>query len=224
MDQSRRSRGECNHIIMSDAVCRQCRRAGEKLFLKGEKCFTPKCIFEKRPTPPGKAIATRKRRPNLSEYGRQLGEKQKVKHSYGVGERQFANYVEKAVQTKKTNTAESLFLFLESRLDRVVFRAGLAPSQRAARLLVSHGHILVNGKRVTAPSYQVQPGDTLSVRPGSAGSALFTNLAERLKNHATPSWISFNAEKLEGKLAGAPKIDASVMPFDLSSIIEFYSR
>ncbi|PIP73267.1 MAG: 30S ribosomal protein S4 [Candidatus Lloydbacteria bacterium CG22_combo_CG10-13_8_21_14_all_47_15] len=208
---------------MPDSVCRNCRRAGEKLFLKGEKCFTPKCIFEKRPIAPGKASATQKRRPNLSEYGRQLREKQKVKHSYGVDERQFANYVSKATLSGGS-TANDLFKMLESRLDRVVFRAGLAPSQRAARLLVSHGHIMVNGKRVTVPSYQVDASDIISVRAGSASSALFANLEERLKNHAAPAWISFDAKKKEGRLTGAPRLDATVMPFDLSSIIEFYSR
>jgi len=209
---------------MNDSVCKNCRRAGEKLFLKGEKCFTPKCIFEKRPTTPGKQAATRKHRSQLSEYGKQLKEKQKIKINYGIRERQFVNYVHAAQKKTGENPPERLFANLESRLDRIVFRIGLAPSQRAARVMVSHGHFKVNGKRVTIPSYSVRVGDTISIREGSADKGMFNNITERLKNHFLPPWMSFDNKKMTATVLSVPKPDAQTMPFDLTSVIEFYSR
>src|SRR3989344_5172221 len=146
----------------SQAVCRKCRRAGEKLFLKGEKCFTHKCIFERRPHPPGALESQRKHRSTVSEYGSQLREKQKIKNAYGLREQQFVNYVRSASSKRGADPTKELFSSLESHLDRVVYRLGLASSQAMARQMVGHGHVLVNRKRTTIPSYRLRSGDTIN--------------------------------------------------------------
>jgi len=209
---------------MSDPKCKLCRRAGEKLFLKGEKCFTHKCIFEKRPTPPGKPESQKKHRSPVSEYGVQLREKQKVKNTYGVGERQFVNYIKEASSTPGVDPSEMLFEVLETRLDNIVFRMGLALSHAGARQMVTHGHITVNGRRVDIPSYKVKIGDVLGIREGSKSKSLFINASEKTKARSTPEWISFDSSSLEGKLSAKPKLDKVHMPYDLTSVIEFYSR
>lgn len=210
--------------MASDPKCKLCRRAGEKLFLKAEKCFTHKCIFEKRPTTPGMADHQRKHRSSVSEYGTQLREKQKVKNTYGVGEKQFVNYIKEASSGQGINPSEKLFEVLESRLDNAVFRMGLSDSHSGARQMVSHGHIMINGRRVNIPSYQFKIGDILSIREGSKGKALFFNISEKLKKHSSPKWLAFDATKLEGKFLAKPKLDKVYMPYNLTSIIEFYSR
>lgn len=204
--------------------CSVCRRAGEKLFLKGDKCFSPKCTFNKKPYPPGKVEAERKHRSNLSEFGRQLEEKQKVRNIYGMRERQFSNYVKEAMAKKGGNPAEYLYGRLESRLDNALYRLGFAPSRSFARQLVSHGHITVNGRRVTIPSYEVRKGDVIGVREGSRGKTPFTSVGPKLAKWNPPSWLSLSPATLEGTVTGEPKSDYKDVSFQLAAIIEFYSR
>lgn len=209
---------------MLDKKCRICRRAGEKLFLKGEKCFTPKCVFNKKPYPPGRTDSERKHRSMLTEYGKQLREKQKVKNTYGIMERQFANYVTAALDKKGVNPSQALYESLESRLDNTVFRMGLASSRALARQMVSHGHITVEGRKVTVPSYKVKQGNTVSVREGSRSGKLFSEMSVKLGKHKAPGWLSIEAEKLEARVTGNPGADKSDLAFNLGSVMEFYSR
>lgn len=163
------------------------------------------------------------RRPRaLSEYGTQMLEKQKVRYSYGITERQLGNYVEKASHVKGAGAAEKFYEMLESRLDNVVYRMGLSSSRRGARQMVSHGHFRVNGKKVTIPSYEVKAGDVVQIREGSKVKKLFVNLPERLKEYIFPSWLSFDADKMEGNIIDKPKNDQTFL--DLNVVLEFYSR
>jgi small subunit ribosomal protein S4 len=209
---------------MSDPKCKVCRRAGEKLFLKGEKCFTAKCIFEKRPTPPGKPQSERKHRTNLTEYGIQLKQKQKVRNVYGLSEKQFSRYVKEATSTKGASPVDLLYEKLERRLDNVVYRLGFAKSRTQARQMVGHGHFVVGKRKLTIPSYQVKDEDVITVREGSRSSALFTSGAEKLSKHATPNWMLVDPTKLAATMKGTPKIDKNEMGFNFQSVIEFYSR
>lgn len=159
-----------------------------------------------------------------SEFSRQLLEKQKVRVSYYVTERQFKNYVKSAMDLGGTNPAETLFTSLETRLDNVIYRMGLAPTRQAARQMVSHGHILLNGRRVSIPSATVAKGDMVGVRVGSRGSAMFVILPEKLKDFKSPSWVSFDVQKLEGKVESLPKYERASHHFDLSPVLEYYSR
>ena len=208
----------------SDPKCKKCRRAGEKLFLKGEKCFTPKCIFEKRPTPPGKPISERKHRSNLTEYGIQLKEKQKIKNVYGVSESQFHGYVKKATSENTGSPVDHLFQNLESRLDNVVFRLGLASSRTQARQLVSHGHFVIGKHKITIPSYRVSKGEVVTIREGSRKSPLFTAATEKLTKHPVPAWLVTDPAKLSAEVKGVPKYDKNELGFNFQSVIEFYSR
>lgn len=158
-----------------------------------------------------------------SDYGMQMLEKQKARLSYILTERQFSKYVLQAV-AKKGNTVPALFSTLETRLDNVIYRVGLGKTRLGARQLVSHGHVLVNGKRVNVPSYRVSEKDVVSVRPASLKKAVFNDLDERLKEVKVPEWISFDAEKKEVKVVGAPKYESGSQPFDLTAVVEFYSR
>lgn len=191
-----------------------CRRLGPGVY---DKCQTTRfSTSSKGPTAGGK-------RPKaLSEYGLQLNEKQKVRFSYGISEKQLSNYVKKASSVKGAGTVDKFYEGLESRLDNVIYRMGLSASRRAARQMVSHGHLMVNGKRVTIPSYELKPGDTIQIREGSKGSKLFTELAVRLKDYIFPNWLNFNVDKLEGKVISKPKNTESF--FDLNAVLEFYSR
>ncbi|MEK9183366.1 MAG: 30S ribosomal protein S4 [Patescibacteria group bacterium] len=201
--------------------CARCRRAGEKLFLKGDKCFTAKCPVARRGFPPGQHGPTQ--RVRLTSYGEQLKEKQKAKRVYGLRERQFSNYVAKASK-RKGNTAEGLLKFLEKRLDNVVYRLGLAKSRESARQMVSHRHFLVNGKRVNIPSFQVEPDQIISIAEKSQPKKIFENLKQTLVKHELPVWLSLDAEKLSGKVLSEPKIEGLQFNFDPKKIIEFYSR
>ena len=163
------------------------------------------------------------RRSNKSEYGRQMLEKQKARYSYGVSSGQFGNYVKKALQTTGDNSKNLLHL-LEGRLDNVVVRAGFAPTRSAARQMVAHGHIIVDGKKVTIPSYQVEVGQVVGIRAGSKSKALFAKLDEELKATKIPTWLSVDAEKKEIKIAGEPSADTTDLLFDLKSVLEFYTR
>lgn len=209
---------------MTDSKCKICRRAGEKLFLKGEKCFTAKCVFNKKPYAPGIVDSQRKHRSPVTEFGRQLKEKQKVRNMYGLRENQFANYVKKASARKGGSPGNALYEELERRIDNVVFRFGFAASRALARQMVSHGHITINGRKVTIPSYQIRPGDIVGIREGSRASALFTNIGEKLGKLTYPNWLAIRLETLEGEVKSSPKAERSEMPFDLASVIEFYSR
>lgn len=207
---------------MIDAKCKICRRAGEKLFLKGEKCFTPKCTFIKKPYAPGKLDSERKHKSVTSEFGTQLKEKQKVRNTYGVGEKQFHNYIKLATSTKGVNPTEKLYEDLESRIDNIIYRLSFAKSRSFARQVVSHGHILINGTKITIPSYKVRIGDVISVREGSKSTVIFTDLDKKLEKVNAPSWIEFDAKKLEAKITGKPK-DKELI-FNLNTVLEFYSR
>lgn len=208
---------------MINAQCRKCRRRAEKLFLKGERCFSPKCAMVKRPFAPG-IHGKKRRRGEGSEFGRQLNEKQKIKNTYGVLERQFKNYVFEAMEEKGDNR-ENLIRKLETRLDNVVFRSGFARSRQAARQIVSHGHILVNGRRIDIASYRAKIGETISLREKSKETPLFKDLKIILKNYNTPAWLSLDKEKLEGKITALPTIeDYGKDLTGVGMVIEFYSR
>jgi len=208
---------------MVDKKCRICRRAGEKLFLKGDKCFTPNCVFVKKSYAPGKTAASNKRRRSQTEYGKQLKEKQKIRNTYGLRERQFSNYVNRAV-LHKGSAATNLYEQLEMRIDNVVFKLGFAPSRSLARQMVSHGHILINGRKTTIPSMSLKKDDIISVRDGSKDKKIFTERSAYLAKHKTPSWLSISAENMEGKVIGAPKQEEADGVFDIASVLEFYSR
>ncbi len=209
---------------MVEAKCKICRRAGTKLFLKGEKCLSPKCPMVRRPYPPGQKG---KRRPTpLSEYGKQLREIQKLKSWYNLRERQFKKYVKEvlAKRGKVEDLGEILIRLLEKRLDNVIFRLGFATSRAQARQLVNHGHFLVNKRSVNIPSYQVRKGDVISIKPQKVKRANFQNLKNLLKKHTPPSWLRLDLEKLEGKVIGEPTLEEAAPPVEISSIFEYYSR
>jgi len=192
-----------------------CRRLGGGVY---DKCQTTKFS-----TSSGKFGAPGARRPKaLSEYGTQLIEKQKIRFSYGINERQLSNYVKKASHIKGAGTAEKLYESLESRLDNVIYRMGLGNSRRAARQMVSHGHFIVNTSKVTIPSFEVKVGDIVKIREGSKNKKIFDNLAEKNKDYKTPTWVSFDFAKMEGKILAKPKNTETFL--DLNAVLEFYSR
>ena len=182
----------------TDANCRLCRREGQKLFLKGDRCYSTKCALEKRNFPPGQHGQGRKK---ISEYGLQLREKQKTKRFYGLQETQFRNLFDKAAR-KKGITGENLLILLETRLDNVVFRLGFASSRKEARQLVTHGHFTVNGRKVDIPSYQVKAGDIIKVKEKSASSPKFREIKDM--TITVPSWAIVGVDKLEGKVISIP--------------------
>jgi small subunit ribosomal protein S4 len=204
----------------TESVCRLCRREGAKLFLKGTRCYTKKCSFERRPTPPGQHGV---RRRKMGEYGIQLREKQKIRRVYGVLERQFRNYYLEA-EGHTGVTGEALLQNLETRLDNVVFRLGFASSRAQARQLVAHGHFAVNGTATNVPSYSMKPGDRVEVRESRRSREAFKTVKETLRSHQAPEWLSLDAAKLAGSVASIPRRDQ--MPLDLSEqlVVEYYSR
>lgn len=193
---------------------------GQKLFLKGEKCLGPKCALTKRNYAPGQHGSSKKH-TKLSGYGKQLKEKQEAKRFYGLRERQFANYVNEAA-AKPGDTGKYLITYLESRLDNVVYRMGLAASRAAARQLVSHGHITVNGKKVDISSYRVRVGEEISLSAKAKSGKVFENLTEKLSKHDAPSWLAVDAVNASAKVLNTPSTDDTV--FSPNTIIEFYSR
>ena len=206
---------------MADTKCKICRRAGQKLFLKGEKCLSPKCTFNRKPYAPG----VRARRPKrASEYGLQLREKQKLKFLYGIREKQFVNYIKKAMKTGGSNIGANLIELLESRLDNVIFRMGLTRSRSTARQIVGHGHITVNGRRVSVPSYQVKKGAKIAIRAGSASKKVFADLDTTLKKFNEPDWIKMDKDKIESEIVKTPFDEDAQRGVNLNLIIEFYSR
>lgn len=202
----------------TEASCRLCRRESQKLYLKGDKCFT-KCTFEKRSTPPG--AHGRVRRP--SEYGTQLREKQKAKRFYGVGEKQFRNYFSVATRTRGI-TGETLMILLERRLDNVVYRAGFAHSRKEARQLIGHGHLEVNGRKVDIASFLVSPGDVIAVRPRALKSDKFKAMAEGLEGHNVPAWMSLDASNWKCTVLRLPERVEVDVPIDERLIVELYSK
>src|SRR3990167_9382132 len=192
-----------------------CRRLGPGVY---DKCQTSK--FSATTGKVGLAGARRPKAP--TEYGAQLIEKQKIRFSYGISERQLSNYVQKASHIKGAGTTEKLYEELESRLDNVVYRMGLASTRRAARQMVSHGHFIVNDKKVTIPSYEVKSKDIIKIREGSKIKKIFDNLAERIKDYNPPSWVSFDVKTMEGIILDRPKNAETFL--DLNSVLEFYSR
>jgi small subunit ribosomal protein S4 len=202
------------------SVCRLCRREGAKLYLKGTRCYTKKCSFERRPSPPGQHAV---RRRKVGEYGLQLREKQKVRRVYGILERQFRNYY-RVASTQSGVTGEALLRSLELRLDNVVFRMGFASSRAQARQLVGHRHFAVNGVPTNIPSFQLKPGDTVEVRESRRSREPFKTAKETLKNHQAPDWLSIDAAKLAGTITDVPRRDQ--MPLDLNEqlVVEYYSR
>jgi small subunit ribosomal protein S4 len=205
-----------------EAKCRLCRREGTKLFLKGDRCFRDSCAVEKRNFPPGQH--GRDHRPKTVGYGVQLREKQKVKRIYRVLENQFANYFKKA-EKKKGITGETLLLSLECRLDNVVCRLGFAPSRDQARQLVTHGHILVNGKKVDIPSAQVKAGNTVSIREKTKKNQQVLDSVGTIGGRGgVPAWLELNAEGLKGTVLALPKREDIQMPIDEQLIVELYSK
>jgi small subunit ribosomal protein S4 len=202
------------------AVCRLCRREGTKLFIKGERCFTEKCSFDRRPYPPG---AHGQGRMRASDYRDQLREKQKVKRIYGILEKQFRLYFKRA-DAMKGVTGENLLLLLERRLDSTVYRMGLATSRAEARQLVRHNHFIINGKKVNIPSYLVRPGDEVTVKEKSRKVTRITAAIEGAERRPRMSWVEFEADKFKGTVKSTPVRDEMTLPINEQLIVELYSK
>ena len=201
------------------AVCRLCRRSGDKLMLKGDKCIT-KCTLDKRPKPPGPQLGRRRR---ISDRGQQLREKQKVRHSYGILERQFRRFFAEAGRQPGI-TGENLLVLLERRLDNVVYRLGFADSRAQARQLVQHGHILLNGHKTDISSCLINEGDTIAWRERSTKSEYYKQRLQSIGGQAIPGWLSLDKQKLIGQVLSLPTPDDVEAKFDIASVVEFYSR
>jgi len=204
-----------------DGKCKLCRREGEKLFLKGDRCNSPKCAMVKKNYPPG--VHGSKGRGRQSDYSLQLREKQKAKRQYNLFEKQFKITFNKASK-QKGDAGENLLKVLESRLDNVVYRLGFAVSRGQARELVNHGHFTVNNKKVNIPSFQVKTGDIIKIKSTSKKSKLFNNLGERTKNIEVPGWLNLNSKEFSGKVLHLPKKENLVTNINTQMIVEFYSR
>lgn len=202
------------------AVCRLCRREGEKLFLKGERCYTGKCAIDRRPYAPGDHG---KRRTKVSEYGLQLRQKQKAKRIYGVLETQFRNYFEEA-DRRKGITGENLLIILETRLDNAVYRAGLGRSRTEARQVVRHNHITVNGKKVNIPSYQLKAGDVIEVKEKSLNIQRFKDIIETTASRIVPEWLDVDVENKTIKVVSVPTRDQIDSTVEETLIVELYSK
>jgi small subunit ribosomal protein S4 len=210
--------------MLKHAKCKICRRTGEKLFLKGEKCTSAKCAMIERPFAPGQKA--KKRKSGLTEYGKEAREKQKMKKYYGVTEAQFKRYVTEVAENRGRieNVADELVQKLESRLDNIVFRLGWAKSRAEATQMVSHGHFIVNGRKVDIPSYTIHLNDVIGIRPGSRNISAFKNLNERMKKYSLPDWLSYDKEKMEGKMVKKPLASDIQLPAEIASVFEHYSR
>lgn len=204
----------------TDAVCRQCRREGQKLFLKGDRCYTDKCGVVRRTYPPGQHGQGRKKN---SEYGLQLREKQKTRHFYGVLESQFAKYFEMADKAKGV-TGENLLRILESRMDNVVYRLGFAMSRPEARQLVGHGHFTVNGRKVNIPSYLVKAGDVVALRAKSRNIEKIKISLENNASRVPPKWLDLDRDACTAKVVGMPERDDIDLPVEEHLIVELYSK
>jgi small subunit ribosomal protein S4 len=204
-----------------DSSCRLCRRERQKLFLKGTKCFTEKCPVERRGYPPGQHGQSR--RQKISEYGTQLREKQKIRRTYGLMEQQFRNYFEKALR-QTGRTGETLVKLLEQRLDNVVYRLGFAPSRKAARQLVAHGHLTVNNEVVNISSFQVKPGDVIQIRDKSRKLDIIHASMKRMKDASMPSWLSLDKATMAGTFLHVPERADIPLNANEQLIVELYSK
>ncbi len=202
------------------SVCKLCRREGLKLFLKGDRCFSPKCAVEKRNSPPGEHG---QRRVKMTDYGLQLREKQRMKRIYGILEGQFRNYFRMA-ERQKGITAENLLRLLERRLDNVIYRFGFASSRAEARHLVRHGHFLVNGRKVDIPSYLVQPGDQIHVREKSREILVIKAALEGAKKRAPTSWLDVDAQNMRGVIRALPARAEIAIPVQEQLVVALYSK
>jgi small subunit ribosomal protein S4 len=207
----------------SGPVCKLCRREGEKLFLKGDRCFTAKCAFEKRSYPPGMHGRRARFRRKTTDFGTQLREKQKARRIYGVMERQFRRYF-RIAEKRKGVTGANLLQALESRLDNVVLRLGFASSRAQARQLVRHGHFEVNGTKTDVPSYLVKPGDQISVRARSKTNSYFQAVAQEMEHRFVPEWLSVDINSLSGRVLALPTREEIEAPLNEQLITEYYSR
>jgi len=201
-------------------ACRLCRQAGEKLFLKGDRCYTPKCSVDRRKSPPG-AVSFRRRRP--SAYGSQLREKQKLRRMYGTLEKQFVRHF-KSAQKRVGSTGEILQEILERRLDNVVYRLNFASSRQQARQLVNHGHFKVNGKKTDIPSFLVNPNDLIEWKESSKEKDVYKNVAENIPTRPVPDWLELNTSAMSGVVRTAPLPEHTDNQIDSRVIVEFYSR
>jgi len=204
----------------TDPVCRICRREGLKLFLKGSRCFSKKCSFERRSTPPG--MNTMRRR-KVSEFGLQMREKQRVRRSYSVLERQFRNYFRNA-ERQRGMTGENLLRLLEMRLDNVVYRMGFASSRAQARQLVNHGHFKINGRSTKSPSLQTSVGDRIEVRDTRRGRTYFQAAPDTMRAAQIPDWVSVDPTKLIGTVIAQPTREQMPAEFNEQLVVEYYSR
>jgi len=206
----------------TQATCRLCRRVGDKLMLKGERCFTSKCALERRNVPPGYRPASRRRR-KISDRGLQLQEKQKARYTYGVLERQFRKFFAEAERIPGV-TGENLLVLLERRLDNVVYRLGFASSRSQARQLVRHGHFLLNGRKTDIPSCLVKSGDAIAWRERSAQTEYYKTLAKEIEDMTVPGWLTLDRQELVGRVLALPTSDDIEVKFDEKAIVEYYSR
>jgi small subunit ribosomal protein S4 len=207
--------------VYHDAKCRLCRREGMKLFLKGTRCNTDKCAIERRGYAPGEH--GKSRRIKETNYGQQLREKQKARRIYGLLERQFRHYFEKAA-TSKGVTGETLLQMLESRIDNVVFRLGFTPNRASARQLVRHGHVHVNGRKVDIPSYRLEVGDVVSLREKSRQLGVVLGSLEARKGQSSPEWLELNVDTMSGRVLNIPSRGAIPVPVNEQLIVELYSK
>lgn len=203
---------------ITGSVCRICRRERTKLYLKGEKCFTAKCPVSRRSYPPG--IHGPESRAQLTEYGKQLREKQRAKNIYGIGERQFALYYKRA--TREPVTGEALLRFLEMRLDNAVFKAGFAQSRAQARQFVNHGNVIVNGKSITIPSYQLKVGDVFTLTQKLHKNPAIIRMQER--TYTPPKWLKTDPKQCKGEVGSKPEKEELAQEIDATMIVEFYSK
>ncbi len=203
-------------------VCRLCRREDMKLFLKGDRCYTDKCGYERRAYPPGQHGQTR-RRKRASDYGEQLREKQKVKRIYGIAERQFRGYYHRAARMKGV-TGANLIQLLERRLDNVVYRMGFVSDHAEGRQLVRHGHFIVNGRKVDIPSYLVRAGDVIEVRTKSRTIARIMEALAAVERRGIPSWVELDKDAFQGKVTALPAREDVTLPIREQLIVELYSK
>jgi len=212
------------HKNMRQNQCKVCRRTGEKLFLKGDKCSSPKCPLLKKPYPPGKS-PKKQVIPVLSEYGKELRESKKIRSIYAIQERQFKNIVKEVIKRmEKENASKLLIKKLEKKLYNVIYRVGLAKSRKAAKQLVSHGHFLLNGKRVDIPSIEVKIGDEIEIREGSKKRDYFKKIMMIKKDQKIPSWLSYDPQKGKIKVVSEPETEEIERQIDVPLILSFYSR
>jgi small subunit ribosomal protein S4 len=201
-------------------TCRLCRRSGDKLMLKGDRCFGPKCAADRRAKPPGPHLAQRRR---LSDRAIQLREKQKAKYTYGLFERQFRRFFTDA-EKQVGITGDNLVMLLERRLDNVIYKLGFADSRSQGRQLILHGHIMVNDHRVNIPSYMVVAGETIKWREGSKKTEYYKILVEGIKAKTVPAWLSLDRENIVGQVVSLPSSDVIEAKFEPTSVVEWYSR